>query len=385
MAVAGCINAYDCAGCYLTTLQQLQSDNIGVAINYTAPWEYWRRQLDYIKYTDKCGCTCCLTGENELRIVATQWVIKNFTLTNDDINEAVIVKWTDLFWSNRAKTVVRYKTWSYPSSPTDWTLAVEETTQNQYQTNWYSVSWLTDWTTYYFTAFAVAQDNTVIVVQNKNITTDFWRKPWVNTYIYYPFSSNLVDVQWNWNTWTIHWSVSFSEQTWITVNWWSWYVTWLTNWIANKNTFTQIFWAKRDWKIDNYWMLLWDSSNYNTNSAFSFELWWSGSNYFRNYQFIWNDSGTSMPNENYDTNWHLRIVVANNWVYNTYKDAVLRWTPYKNWTINNKPNMNIWWSSYYTSWREAKWKIKDYIVELIPRSESDIVKYYNKTKSIFWY
>ena len=37
MAVAGCINAYDCAGCYLTTLQQLQSDNIGVAINYTAP------------------------------------------------------------------------------------------------------------------------------------------------------------------------------------------------------------------------------------------------------------------------------------------------------------------------------------------------------------
>ena len=54
MAVAGCINAYDCAGCYLTTLQQLQSDNIGVAINYTAPWEYWRRQLDYIKYTDKC-------------------------------------------------------------------------------------------------------------------------------------------------------------------------------------------------------------------------------------------------------------------------------------------------------------------------------------------
>lgn len=211
-----------------------------------------------------------------------------------------------------------------------------------------------------------------------------WWQPWANTYIYYPLTSDLVDVMWNGNTGTIHWTVNFSEETWVTVNWQSWYVTWLTNWISNRNTYTQIFWAKWDWKIDDYWMLLWESANYNRNSAFSFELWWSGSNYFRLYQFIGENSATNMPDENYDTNWHLWITVANNWTYKTYKDAVL-WADSKNsWTINNKPNMNIWWSSYYTSRREAKWKIKDYIVETVARTVQELLDYYNSTKSDYW-
>lgn len=226
MANAGCINAYDCAGCYLTTLQQLQSDNIGVAINYTAPSEYWRRQLDYIKYTDKCGCTCCLTGENELRIVATQWVIKNFTLTNGDTNEVVNVKWNDLFGSNRAYTMVRYKTGSYPTSITDGTLAVKETTQNQYATNGYNVSWLTDWTTYYFTAFAVSQDGTIIVVQSNFITTDFWRKPTTDTLLYLPLESDVVDMSWkSWRTFTTS-SISYTTVWWVqSIHvWTSWWI-----------------------------------------------------------------------------------------------------------------------------------------------------------------
>ena len=173
MSDAGCINAYDCSGCLIRTLETLQSSNIGVWIQYCAPNPLDDKRLDYIKYTDKCGCTCCLSWENEILIYATDWVIKNFSLTNDDANEQVVVKWNDIFWTNWKKTVVRYSTTWFPASITDWTLAVEETTMNQYSTNWYWVTGLQDATTYYFTAFAVAQDDTIIIVQSDSITTDF--------------------------------------------------------------------------------------------------------------------------------------------------------------------------------------------------------------------
>jgi len=174
MANAWCINAYNCDWCLIQTLWTLDSANIWVWVQFCAPDPLDDKRLDYIKYTDKCWNTCCLSWENEILIYATQWTLKNLTLTNDDTNEVVNVKRTDVFWSNRKKTVVRYKTWWYPTSITDWTLAVEELVQNQYQSSWYNVSWLSDATTYYFSVFAVAQDDTIIVVQSSNITTDFF-------------------------------------------------------------------------------------------------------------------------------------------------------------------------------------------------------------------
>ena len=174
MAVAWCINAYDCSWCLIRTLECLQSSNIGVGVQYCAPNPLDDKRLDYIKYTDKCWCVQCLSWENEILIYATNGVIKNLTLTNDDVNEKVVVKWNDLFGSNWKKTVVRYKTWWYPTSITDWTLAVEELTMNQYSSTWYSVSWLSDSTTYYFSVFAVDLDDTIIDVQTKSITTDFF-------------------------------------------------------------------------------------------------------------------------------------------------------------------------------------------------------------------
>ena len=173
MANAWCINAISCDWCLIQTLQQLDSSNIWVWVQFTAPNPLDDKRFDYIKYTDKCWNTCCLSWENEILIYATNWTIKNLTLTNDDANEVVNVKRSDVFWSNRKKTVVRYKTWWYPTSITDWTLAVEELVQNQYASTWYNVSWLSDWTTYYFSAFAVAQDDTIIVVQSSSITPSF--------------------------------------------------------------------------------------------------------------------------------------------------------------------------------------------------------------------
>lgn len=255
MANAGCINAIWFDWTYLRTLDTLDSANIGVGVQYCIPAPLDDKRLDYIKYTDKCGCTCCITGENEILVYATNWVIKNFTLTNDDTNEVVNVKWNDLFGSNRAYTMVRYKTWSYPTSITDWTLAVKETTQNQYSVSWYNVSGLTDWTTYYFTAFAVSQDGTIIVVQNKTIKAEFFP----NEY------QKVLYLKWTWSQYIDLWlnynncptpivELRFRTpvmETWLMWFRWSnskWRIFWnsWTNWSQFKFT-SQSAWTSFTW------------------------------------------------------------------------------------------------------------------------------------------
>ena len=65
---------------------------------------------------------------------------------------------------------------NYPTTPTDGTLLVEETVKNTYETNPCVLSGALDGTTYYFSAFALDTDDTIIDVQTNSITTDFgWR------------------------------------------------------------------------------------------------------------------------------------------------------------------------------------------------------------------
>ena len=206
MANAWCINAYNCDGGLIQTLQTLDSACIGVGVQYTAPNPLDDKRLDYIKYTDKCWCVCCLSWENEILIYATDWVIKNLTLTNDDVNEAIKIQWNDIFWSNRAKTIVRYKTGSAPVSITDGTLAVEETTKNQYSSTPFSLTGVLDETTYYFTAFALDSNDNVISSQISSVTTDFQIvvevdfTTWMHDFTYLWSSRNNVAIQGRDNT-----------------------------------------------------------------------------------------------------------------------------------------------------------------------------------------
>ena len=275
MANAWCINAIWFDWTYLRTLDTLDSANIGVGVQYCIPAPLDDKRLDYIKYTDKCGCTCCITGENEILVYATNWVIKNFTLTNNDTNEVVNVKWNELFGSNRAYTMVRYKTWSYPTSITDWTLAVKETTQNQYSVSWYNVSWLTDWTTYYFTAFAVSQDGTTINMQSSSITTNFFlskyqlleyiqsNSTWswtsstwqyINTGVAVNNKMKVVFKLWNWlNAWTSS-NDAFSADTNWTTNWFG-LIAWYYNfyqWITCAHNFND--WNIHTWEFSQQWL-----------------------------------------------------------------------------------------------------------------------------------
>lgn len=103
--------------------------------------------------------------------------ISNFNLENDDVNESILISWKDPMMKQsapnpRKSTMIRVSTTNFPASITDWTLVVNETTKNQYETTPFSMS-ATDGVTYYFTAFAIAQDDTMIDVQTNSITTDF--------------------------------------------------------------------------------------------------------------------------------------------------------------------------------------------------------------------
>lgn len=137
--------------------------------------------------------------------------IQNFNLENDEDNEAILISWKDPSFkpSNPqqwAKTVVRYSTSNYPTTPTDWTLAVEETTRDLYETNPYSLTGVLDETTYYFTAFAIDQNNNIIDSQTSSITTDFWWHVTPNTLFYINLDqSDWVFTDKKWHAVTNNW------------------------------------------------------------------------------------------------------------------------------------------------------------------------------------
>ena len=413
MAVAWCINAYDCSWNLIRTLEQLQSSNIGVWVQYTAPNPLDDKKIDYIKYTDKCGYTCTLSWENEILIYSTNWVIKNLSLTNDDTNEKVIVKWTDLFGSNRAKTVVRYKTWSYPSSPTDWTLAVEETTQNQYQTNWYWVSWLTDWTTYYFSVFALDWDGKTINVQSMSITVEFWRVPNSDTILFIKwnwditdYSQNHLSTYWSWTAsystlsnwrkvlnfdWNnivysekLNWTILSTSMVNFTVHIWvkskNWYNTWdasFWGWMwrsQSSSSTTDRRWAKwqRDSWASTFYIIYWPSSS-SRESNTSYYISYSNTDFWL-YSFTINWRTVKLYK-----NWSL--VSTWTWSYN------IRWC--NSWS-DTSTHFSLWGITSSSSWTVAPWQqVPCYIWEsaFLKKTETDaeVLNFYNKTKKHYWY
>ena len=390
MAVAWCINAYDCNGCLIQTLQNLDSACIGVGVQYTAPNPLDDKRIDYIKYTDKCGCTCCLSAENEILIYATNGVIKNLTLTNDDVNEAIKIKWNDIFWSNRAKTIVRYKTWSYPVSITDGTLAIEETTKNQYSSTPFSLSGVLDETTYYITAFAVDSNNVVIWTQQTTITTDFWWHPSANTLARYKLESNANDFSWNNRHLTNSW-ITFSDNFWIFNGNAKWYY-------SNQSLFNNL--SKFTYSVYLNTQQITNTS-YNSDPTHNMVMSITDNWIYQNYDktiVLYYGSKTAWYNY---YNWKYFVeatwISLNTWYLITYTFDWSTMKIYKNWTLIS--SKSCWWS--YTSYTNATltiwnnedrwnyvkkyyWKLSNVIVENKVRTAQEILDYFNKTKSKYW-
>ena len=373
MANAWCINAYDCNGCLIQTLQNLDSACIGVGVQYTAPNPLDDKRFDYIKYTDKCGCTCCLSWENKILIYATNGVIKNLTLTNDDVNEAIKIKWNDIFWSNRARTIVRYKTGSAPVSITDGTLAVEETTKNQYSSTPFSLSGVLDETTYYITAFAVDSNNTVISSQTASVTTNFWWKPSANTLAYFPFESDWLDVLWNYtlsNTWTQQTiGRKFTSNSNLNA-----VPTWLKTIVARVKLNSYSTWTNQSiilrWVTYNANILIQTNSSSSTNYRNpSFYM------YYNSTEYIWWTKVLST------WTWTLVWIVwtwsALKWYINNTEYTVYTWT--YPWTAPSSFLVTLWWSMTIDV------DFSRVIFEKKSRTFDEFKDYYNKTKSKFWY
>ena len=397
MANAWCINAYDCNGCLIQTLQNLDSACIGVGVQYTAPNPLDDKRFDYIKYTDKCWCVQCLSAENEILIYATNGVIKNLTLTNDDVNEAIKIKWNDIFGSNRAKTIVRYKTGSAPVSITDWTLAVEETTKNQYSSTPFSLTGVLDETTYYITAFAVDSNNVVIWTQQTTITTDFWWHPSANTLARYKFEWNINDSSGNSRNLTMR---SWSFTYWTLTQWWKYVQTAYNSYTNQINTFpfnslnwTISFFMSFTNNTPWYWYTI---STSNHNWATIFELnwswwiirpvlsWWNWSS-FNYWTRLLNQDGLSWYQPTVSDSWHYYTYVFNSWTVYRYID----------WTYKDSESISVWNSFIFAlnvvrdnssnfSYYSSKYKMGQLIFENAKRSSSDITKYFNKYKAKYW-
>lgn len=394
MANAWCINAIWFDWSLIRTLQNLDSSNIWVWVQFIAPNPLDDKRFDYIKYTDKCWNTCCLTWENEILIYATNWTIKNLTLTNDDTNQVVNVKRTDVFWSNRKKTVVRYKTGSAPVSITDWTLAIEELVQNQYASTWFNVSWLSDWTTYYFSAFAVAQDDTIIVVQNSSIQTSFEWKPDSHTILYWKLESNANDYSWNWRNWTAS-NISYETIWWIQVS------KFTRNSTNIYRDWTEI--SNIKWTAPFSYAFRFKLNSLPSSSSYTYSIWRVWKNWYNEFdKCVMFQNNGALHCYNYtstehwftssawtvQTNKRYCLVYTYDWTtMKVYLNNALLWQSPAPWSY---PYTSTWWWRLllwriYTGSQWFDWNISKFALQDIWRTQSEASDFYNKTKSKYWY
>lgn len=317
--------------------------------------------------------------------------IQNFNLENDEDNEAILISWKDPSFkpSNPqqwAKTVVRYSTSNYPTTPTDWTLAVEETTRDQYETTPYSLTGVLDETTYYFTAFAIDQNNVVIDSQTATITTDFWWHVTPNTLAYYKLETDLLDYSWNnYNIVNNQW-VTFTTLNWIKCAYWNGNVWAYSNnniFASGTSTFTVSIWFKKVWNLSHPQCLWWFGQPNNNQSAWAWihttspwwwiPAWWLMIWRWANDTYSWYQTNTDWTNAIFIySGWRMKVIVNWNKVYdNAYS-----------YSINAKPNR------IFMNWNDTdklQWYLRENIFESVARTEEYATKYYNKAKKKFGY
>ena len=108
--------------------------------------------------------------------------------------EQITLTWTDPSddWSiTWASTKLVRKTGSAPTTSSDGTLVLTETTRNQYSSTWYVDSWLTAWTTYYYKAFSV--DNNWNEIASNSVNAIPEAAPSLRTYA--QLTASTVSIQ----------------------------------------------------------------------------------------------------------------------------------------------------------------------------------------------
>ncbi len=270
--------------------------------------------------------------------------------------------------------MIRYSTTDYPANLTDWTLAVEETTRNQYESTPYSLTGVLDETTYYFTAFALDSNNSIIDTETATITTDFGWKPWANTIAYYPLNStyNFTDNSWNWYDLTVS-NASITTLDWVSCASYSVGRAYnSTPSVWTKRTLSAWFYAQTSWVLIGTW------ANQNTFQCMMLSNAWTWKIQISDFHTIWYASNIS-SNE-----WHHAVAVCDGADMYLYIDWVLA----NSWTHTQTDN-STWVSAWGKPFSDANpdnytWYLSKVIIENTVRTAQEIANYYNQTKANYW-
>ena len=311
--------------------------------------------------------------------------IQNFNLVNDEDNEAILISWKDPSFKpsnpqQRAKTVVRYSTSNYPTTPTDWTLAVQETVKNQYENTPYSLTGVLDETTYYFSIFALDQNNTIIDVQSNSIITDFRWKP-KDAICHYIFDWDFTDSTWSfWNaTWTATFQILSSWKQVLQTDGNN--MVLLPNWITEtaRSVYTIAFFMKVITTSPTYWYYAWCWDNNITNHISFYE-----STAWRNFVEYpwWNKDITP----SWIWMWWRFVCFRSNW---SVCDLIINWQ-YKTTTSSSSSLFGwnypfaIWWRSSIATaqtWQRTSIQMWDFVISSSYWDDSECLNVFNTLKS----
>ena len=201
--------------------------------------------------------------------------------------------------------------------------------------------------------------------------------PWSNTVAYYPLTSSTTvnDLSWNSRTLTNSWSVTFWTYKWVDCAYFSWSnylynssvysnqnaitVSWWMYFIANSQYSDNVFrWGNNLWP----WVDRTNNNNFRCSPWLSAYIAISSDTTWRHYAFTYSWWST----------WTLKFYV--NWVLIwTYSSAT---PPSSSWiaisrSYNNNEGYFKWWQS-------------NIIVENKVRTDTEVLNYYNKSKSNYW-
>lgn len=189
------------------------------------------------------------------------------------------IKWTDPWnlvvdWQTLAtwsSTKLVRKVGSAPTDSSDWTLVVEETVADTYSVSGYTDTWLTNWTTYYYWAFAVADNWLETISNTESITPEAPIIPTSWLLAYYPMDEDWNDHKselgvtgttyncsmrntftYEYTTWKV-WDCLHRTNTWNAS---------LDTWITLGSEYTIMMWIKQP--ISNEWKLHWSTKTYDS-------------------------------------------------------------------------------------------------------------------------
>lgn len=215
-------------------------------------------------------------------------------------------------------------------------------------------------------------------MQTNSITTDFWRSPGANTFLYYSFDNQtLNDDSWNNRNWS-RYSGSWSFTTWIkwywVNNWNRWlkipsFISWdftlslrinpTNNWLSIQTLFWTVEWWSSGWYLHFHMY----NSQY---SQLSIALSW--------------DSWTFAASEWITRNSRNHIVLTKSWnTFKIYKNKNLILTRDFSTQLSANATRLIW--NWYNNDRHVSGVFDEVIIETKARTQEEITKYYDK---IIW-